>query len=864
MDKIKIANGMYWVGIPEAGLYILCGCPADSVKHLMKRGLIVQGEKDGIKYETGPNAILLSEVSIQNGSFSNLAEFPVLQMFYRQGMLLPNHPNNTGIKPMLIGLEEQVKAQSQYIYRGNYGLTSVKEIMETGASEELAGEVMRFKLRFAFDKIRKTEELIDFRVIDKEVVELKNGVLIHRTGFNRYEFYYNGGSVNIDLNLANGEAYEPTYKLSFHEIKKEYFSVIHTGEGDGWDIYRPCMSSILIFQGRIYLIDAGPNIIHSLTALGISTNEVEGIFHTHAHDDHFAGLTTLIRSDHLIKHYATSLVRASVVRKLSALMSMDEERFEKYFKIYDLEFDKWNDIEGLEVMPVLSPHPVETSIMFFRALWEGGYKTYAHLADIISFDVLKGMIENDPKKSGVPERFYSNIRKVYLTAVDLKKIDIGGGMIHGKAEDFMNDTSSEIILSHTALDLTDSQKEIGSSASFGMVDVLIPAQQDYSIQSAFFYLRSYYPAVPSPDLHMLMNFPIVSFNAGLLLVKKGTVNKYLYLILNGVVEFIDSETGLHNMLSAGSLVGEMSGLTGEASRITFRSASYIRAIKIPCDLFIEFVKRNNLYDEIGHLQETRMFLRRTWLFGELTSCIIQNRIANEMKEKSFREGEALEIAGEPVLFLLNQGEVRIFSENQTIENISKGAFFGEEKIVTGTKAFFKASAVKPSKVFIIPGSTIAEIPVTLLKLQETFEKRIRILETRFSFEWRKEYSVNVKELDEQHKTLFEKLSRLHEAFQNQDNKRIIDENMAEVINYTKYHMSHEESLMKKYDYPEYFLQKEEHEQLIKTIDDFMDGFKRGDANNRLYLFNTAKHWLLRHTLLKDRKYSAFFNDKGLF
>ena len=70
--------------------------------------------------------------------------------------------------------------------------------------------------------------------------------------------------------------------------------------------------------------------------------------------------------------------------------------------------------------------------------------------------------------------------------------------------------------------------------------------------------------------------------------------------------------------------------------------------------------------------------------------------------------------------------------------------------------------------------------------------------------------------------------------------------------------------MKKYYYPVYSLQKDEHEQLIKAIDDFMDGFKSGDANNLLYLFNTAKHWLLRHTLLKDRKYSAFFNDKGLF
>lgn len=164
-----------------------------------------------------------------------------------------------------------------------------------------------------------------------------------KSGFNRYEFYYNGDSVNVDLNLATNEAYEPTYKRGFHEINKEYFSVIHTGKGDGWDVYRPCMSSIIIFQGRIYLIDAGPNIVHSLTALGMSTNEVEGIFHTHAHGDHSAGLTTLIRSDHLIKHYATPLVRASVIKKLSALMSMDEDMFEKYFKIF-MEFVKINNL----------------------------------------------------------------------------------------------------------------------------------------------------------------------------------------------------------------------------------------------------------------------------------------------------------------------------------------------------------------------------------------------------------------------------------------------------------------------------------------------------------------------------------------
>jgi hemerythrin len=123
LQLTKITNGVYWLQIPEADLYILCGCPADIVKHMMQKGLIAQTQKGGAHFETGPNAILLSDSLIQKGEFSNLAEFPVLQMLYRQGMIIPNHPNNKGTRPLLIGKEQQVKAQMDYIYRGNYGLT---------------------------------------------------------------------------------------------------------------------------------------------------------------------------------------------------------------------------------------------------------------------------------------------------------------------------------------------------------------------------------------------------------------------------------------------------------------------------------------------------------------------------------------------------------------------------------------------------------------------------------------------------------------------------------------------------------------------------------------------------------------------
>jgi len=58
---------MYWVEVRAADVRILCGCPEDSVKHLLRTGLIAQIEVKGVACETGPNAILLSDLAIQNG-----------------------------------------------------------------------------------------------------------------------------------------------------------------------------------------------------------------------------------------------------------------------------------------------------------------------------------------------------------------------------------------------------------------------------------------------------------------------------------------------------------------------------------------------------------------------------------------------------------------------------------------------------------------------------------------------------------------------------------------------------------------------------------------------------------------------------
>ena len=724
INKICVSAGIFWIDVPGADLRVLCGCPADSVKHLIHSGLIISEEDHGITYETGPNAILLSDSMLQKGNFANMSEFPVLQMLYNQGMLLPNHPNNTGIKPILMGEKEQIHAQMKYIYRGNYGLVSIEELMDAGVSEHDAEEMIHMKKAFAFGAIRESEEILDTCIIESERVEIRNGLAVKRIGFNRFEFYYEDEAVTIDLNLTPDEQYTSTFSLGFHNIKREYFSVIHSGEGDGWDVHRPSMSSIIMFHGKIYLIDAGPNLPETLTALGIGMNEIEGVFHTHSHDDHFAGLPALIRTDRRLKYFATKLVRTSVTKKMSALLSMDESRFADYFEIHDLDFDRWNDVDGLEVKPIFSPHPVETNIFIFRALWENGYRSYGHFADISSFCVMQSMLSKEGAEDGISQSFYDKVREDYLTPVDIKKIDIGGGLIHGNACDFKDDESNKIILAHTALALTDEQKEIGSDLPFASVDVLIPTHQNFAMQRAYTFLSDDFPSAPKHQLRSLLNSEMVTILPGTIMIKDGVVNDYLYLVLSGSVEMIDSKHHTKVKLYAGSLLAELSALQRCPASHTYRSESFVQALKISSQLYADFVRLNALYDDIERLGESWHFLENLPLFDEAISYITLNQIVDQIKLDVYPADHCFDLQDKQ-LYLVKSGKVHVGAE-PVLETIEEWGFFGEASIFFNDIRYPEIRTAERSEIYRIPIDIIKHIPILNWKLFERHKKREKL------------------------------------------------------------------------------------------------------------------------------------------
>jgi len=720
--KVAVSTGIFWVEVADAGVRILCGCPIDAVKHLAKKGFIAGVERDGVEFETGPNAILLSDLAIQGGRVCNYAEFPVLQMLYLQGMLVPGHPNNRGTLPLLIGSRRQVDAQMAYIFRGNYGLESEQELLETGVGAALAQELMRMKRAFAFGRIRPTEELLQPLYLEGAAMEVGGGVTIARSGLNLFRIAYQGEHVDVDLTLAPGESYECSYRLESHLLRRDYFSVVHSGDGDGWDINRPAMSSIVLFQGRVYLIDAGPNIQASLDALGIGVNEIEGVFQTHCHDDHFAGLTQLMCCDRRIPYFAVPMVRATVAKKLAAMLGGAELEFRDFFEVRDLELDEWNEIDGMEVKPILSPHPVETTCFRFRVFWENGYRTYAHLADIASFDVLQGMLSAAESPEGISAERLAQTQHDYAEAANVKKIDIGGGLIHGSAGDFQGDASDRLVLAHTHRRLNEQERAIGSGAPFGTVDVLIGGATDQLRRNAFDYLREYFPTVQMHWIRHLMNNQIVTFNPEALLIKQGQAASDAYLILSGSVEMLSATALGGFVLFGGSMLGEMSVLLGTSAEEAYRAVSFVQALRVPRDIYRDFVIRNSLYRAILHSRQESDFLRRSSLFAEGVSGLTLNRLVLAAQVQTFDRGIRCE-PPEAMLLLIHSGSALLEKPDGSAELLAAGSHVGLGPLGgtahRGSKIHFR----EPTKTYALPLELAGSLPVVRWKLIETYRRR---------------------------------------------------------------------------------------------------------------------------------------------
>jgi hemerythrin len=624
------------------------------------------------------------------------------------------------------------------------------------------------------------------------------------------------------------------------------------------------MSSIVCFRGLLYLVDAGPSIMHTLEALGIDAGEIEGIFHTHAHDDHFAGLTSLVRSERRMKYFAAPCVRATAQKKLAALMRIDEERFSRFFEVRDLLPGEWNRIGELEVRPVISPHPVETTILFFRALGGEGTRTYAHLADIASFEVLEKLAAGRNGQSALSETSRAAFATEMLAPADLKKIDVGGGLIHGNASDFVSDLSRRIVLSHNLAALPDTMKGIGITVSFGDADTLIAGSvQEQVLQSARSFLASWFPGAPPSEIEALANHPIRELAPGALVHKPGAREADLRLILSGVAHAAESRTGARRRFTAGTLVGSPPGHPGDRGAAVIRATGPVTVLSIPARAYTDFIARADLSNAVRTSVVNRGFLSLCPLFSGIVSESILNGLAAAMEKRTLISGKVAVPTSTPELLLLADGEIDLAVGAHLVESIGPGGFWGEERIASAAPVICEARAVTDCAYFAISAHLLSEIPMAQWELLETFERRLKNFRTGFRFDWSESFRVEVKELDDQHRKLFAQVNDLSELVGHSGMIAGHDAKKKELLEFTRFHFESEEALMEKNAYPRLEVQKKAHAELLARLERFVGAGERRVRPRAETMVDYLKDWLIRHTLLEDLTYREFFREKGI-
>ncbi len=723
ITKKNISNGVTWVAIKEANLYLCCGCPADTVKHLRKSGCINNVEVEGIMSQDGPNAILLSDTLIQNGQIANLAEFPILQMLYMQGMNLVDHPNYKKSKPILIGYEDQIKSQLDYASVGNHGLTSIDEIMEAGISLEGANKIISMKLHFSGGEMKHLHDLIATCTIGDSKVEMENGVYIHRTGINIFKISYKDESVIVDLNLKQDEHFIAPYELPFKKIVRDVFSITHTGEGNGWDEKRPCMASVIHFREKIYLVDAGPNILNNLSYLGIGLSEIDGIFLSHIHDDHFAGITELINVERKLNLYTTKLVRRTAEKKLKALMNSKIDLIDVAFNCIDLEFDFWNDVDGMEVKPIFSPHTVETNIFNFRIFDGEDFKTYTHLADSINFDEYKAIVGNSPKLFSTKD--ISRLEEIYLSKVNLKKIDVGGGIVHGHLTDYDSDSSDVLVVAHTTAPV-ETNKENLINVEFGDAHTLIRNDEfDFLKAKSTSFIRQYFDTIGENELSLLVQQKINSYTPNQQIIAEDDNQNKLMLILTGLV-FFEDDVGNRQTMDSGNVIGYSKRYFRRELPKSYQAFSHVNCLEFDEEFINTFIKTNSLVEIFNERISTNTILRRTRLLGGILSNTVYNRISINSEILIVDEEGLLDKNLQSNIFIIVKGKVKIRYSKGFNLSVNEGEHFGGSNLLNAYRRKQNFIFSSKLKVLSIPIEQIEKVPQILWRLLELEQMRYQL------------------------------------------------------------------------------------------------------------------------------------------
>ena len=129
--------------------------------------------------------------------------------------------------------------------------------------------------------------------------------------------------------------------------------------------------------------------------------------------------------------------------------------------------------------------------------------------------------------------------------------------------------------------------------------------------------------------------------------------------------------------------------------------------------------------------------------------------------------------------------------------------------------------------------------------------------------WKEDFSVQVAEIDEQHKQFLKYLNDLNDAILAKRAQYEIGDILDGLIYYAVTHFDNEEKYFAKFAYEESVAHKQEHEIFTFLIMEQKNAFEYGDKTVPSEVLVILYNWFSEHIIKSDQRYTLCFLQNGL-
>ena len=453
------------------------------------------------------------------------------------------------------------------------------------------------------------------------------------------------------------------------------------GSGHGFDTESKTSGFIIWLDGKGVLVDPPVDSTFWMQQQKVNTRLIGDLILTHCHADHDSGTLQKIMEEGRIRVHTTQTVMDSFVAKYSALTGLQESEFRALFEFHPLRIGVQTTIAGARFLFKYNLHPIPT--LGFQVEFEG--KSFYYSCDTLyDPDFIRMLYE----KGVMPEERMYDLLDVPWQS-DLIFHEAGVPPIHTPISilnDLPGDVKRRTFLVHVSESAIpeDSGLRIAEPGTANTLEVDVPTPKKslaYKILDVVTSLDLFSDMKFKKALECLAITHHCTFEAGEMIIKRGTYGDRFYMIMSGEVEVVHESLPRRLFFSRYDYIGETALILNKPRNADIIARTYSELLYIEKEDFLRFLRDTSLPKLFKRLDKNRTEGAR-WTLDKnrilaALSPLQKNLLMCYIKVDHVPEGTVLFKPEDKVkwYYLINAGEVLLEKDEREVV-LGPGAFVG--------------------------------------------------------------------------------------------------------------------------------------------------------------------------------------------